>query len=275
MVFCISPAASDLQETVNTLQFADQAKRMKVAPVSARLLAARATPSMSFRTPRPSASQPSNQTIHTGTPSKAKTLSRVPQAKLNRTIGTPGKRAREELPYVTPQVGGKRPRHHLTSTAFHTSTSARTGHERVLDVSQLGISVIEPPQEETVSRGLSEADLTTMMEPMMMKMTETMGTMMTEQLGSVMAATMERQMEKMAAMMAAKVAGGEGAGGGAAGGASGRGGAGKGAADGEDGCHDGGQSCWRRRSRRRSSRRSKWRRRSRPPWSGRWRRWLP
>merc|ERR1719509_168982 len=138
MVFCISPAASDLQETVNTLQFADQAKRMKVAPVSARLLAARAAPSMSFRTPRPSASQPSNQTIHTGTPSKSKTLSRVPQAKLNRTIGTPGKRAREELPYVTPQVGGKRPRHHLTSTASHSSTSARTGHERVLDVSQLG-----------------------------------------------------------------------------------------------------------------------------------------
>jgi hypothetical protein len=49
MIFCVSPAVADLQETTFTLDFAEQAKRLKVQPVPAHLLAGRNTPNLSFR----------------------------------------------------------------------------------------------------------------------------------------------------------------------------------------------------------------------------------
>jgi hypothetical protein len=85
-------------------------------------------------------------------------------------------------------------------------TKARADN-RLLDVSQLGISVIEPRddvEEETTMAGPSstvagqktlytEADITTMMEPMMKQMTETMGTMISEQMEKIQAALVSKQ----------------------------------------------------------------------------------
>ena len=192
MIFCVSPSAQDISETLHTLKFAEQAKRIKVRPVAAHLLAKPAP--FSFRTPRTLARTPNpntNNTIHSGTPSRKTLARRPPGAPLNRTIGTPGKRAREELPFMTPLVGGKKPR---TSNLTSTAQPQKRSEQRVLDVSSLGISVIEPPDEtNNVPKTFSEADVTTMME--------SMGSIMAEKLGGMM----EKQMEKMAEMMASKV----------------------------------------------------------------------
>ena len=208
MIFCVSPSAPDISETLHTLKFAEQAKRIKVRPVAAHLLAKPAP--FSFRTPRTAAKTPNsnpntNNTIHSGTPSRKTLARRPPGAPLNRTIGTPGKRAREEMPFTTPLVGGKKPRtSNLTSTV-----QPQKRNERVLDVSSLGISVIEPP-EETINapKTFSEADMTTMMESMGTIMSEKLGSMMSnmgEKMASMMSEQAERQMEKMAEMMASKV----------------------------------------------------------------------
>ena len=207
MIFCVSPSAQDISETLHTLKFAEQAKRIKVRPVAAHLLAKPAP--FSFRTPRTLAKTPNsntNNTIHSGTPSRKTLARRPPGAPLNRTIGTPGKRAREELPFMTPLVGGKKPRaSNLTSTV----QPQKRAEQRVLDVSTLGISVIEPPEETVdVPKTFSEADVTTMMESMGSIMTERLGSMMGnmgEKLSSMMSEQVERQMEKMAEMMASKV----------------------------------------------------------------------
>jgi len=208
MIFCVSPSAQDICETLHTLKFAEQAKRIKVRPVAAHLLAKPAP--FSFRTPRTLAKTPNsntNNTIHSGTPSRKTLARRPPGVPLNRTIGTPGKRAREELPFMTPLVGGKKPRtSNLTSTV---QPQKRSEQQRVLDVSTLGISVIEPPEETVnVPKTFSEADVTTMMESMGSIMTERLGSMMGnmgEKLSSMMSEQVERQMEKMAEMMASKV----------------------------------------------------------------------
>jgi len=92
---------------------------------------------------------------------------------------------------MTPLVGGKKPR---TSNLTSTAQPQKRSEQRVLDVSSLGISVIEPPDEtNNVPKTFSEADVTTMME--------SMGSIMAEKLGGMM----EKQMEKMAEMMASKV----------------------------------------------------------------------
>ena len=210
MIFCVSPSAADIGETLHTLKFAEQAKRMKVRPVAAHLLSKRAP--LSFRTPRTLATRTpgTNNTIHSGTPSR-KTKARRPlgAAPLNNTIGTPGKRAREE--FVTPLVGGKKPRtSNLTSTVQPQKRS-----DKVLDVSGLGISVIEPPDVTDAPKTFTEADVTVMMESMGNIMTEKLGSMMATQLGSmmgnmgeklttIMTEKMERQMEMMASKVGTK-----------------------------------------------------------------------
>lgn len=85
----------------------------------------------------------------------------------------------------------------------------KRSEQRVLDVSSLGISVIDPPEETVnVPKTFSEADVTTMMESMGSIMTEKLGSMMGnmgEKLSTMMSEQVERQMEKMAEMMASKV----------------------------------------------------------------------
>jgi hypothetical protein len=49
MIFCVSPAATDLQQTTFTLEFAEQAKRLKVKPVPVDLLTPHNTPNLSYR----------------------------------------------------------------------------------------------------------------------------------------------------------------------------------------------------------------------------------
>ena len=107
---------------------------------------------------------------------------------------------------MTPLLGGKKPR---TSNLTSTVQPQKRTEQRVLDVSSLGISVIEPPEETVVvPKTFSEADMTTMMESMGSIMSEKLGSMMGnmgERLSSMMSEQVERQMEKMAEMMASKV----------------------------------------------------------------------
>lgn len=112
---------------------------------------------------------------------------------------------------MTPLVGGKKPRtSNLTSTVQPQKQS-----DKVLDVSSLGISVIEPPDVTDAPKTFTEADVTVMMESMGNIMTEKLGSMMATQLGSmmgnmgeklttIMTEKMERQMEMMASKVGKK-----------------------------------------------------------------------
>eukprot|EP00092_Neocalanus_flemingeri_P041698 GFUD01045417.1.p1 GENE.GFUD01045417.1~~GFUD01045417.1.p1 ORF type:complete len:841 (+),score=290.25 GFUD01045417.1:73-2595(+) len=168
MVACISPSLDDMQETVTTLRFCNQAKQLRTKPLPAHLLDSCRAFVVKKRTHAigiPPTPQRANNTIHTVTPSKI-AKSGYKKA-LNSTIGTPGKRARGETclnTFTTPQMASSsRP---ITST-----TSKDNIH--LPDLS--GVSVTEPPQDKTsIPTTSSTADLNSILSPLMKAVKENM-----------------------------------------------------------------------------------------------------
>ena len=98
MLACISPAQADLNETLNTLRFCNEAKHLKLKPLPASILeSCRASAAKKREVELGISATPysrANNTIHAGTP-----MSRKRTGFMNKTIGTPGKRARTEEEY--------------------------------------------------------------------------------------------------------------------------------------------------------------------------------
>ena len=144
MVACISPTGPDMQETINTLRFANKAKALVTKPVPALLLASQGTPAArkrqlaDFIPPTPGI----NNTIHTPTPSKAARKNDT-KRQLNLTIGTPGKRARGENTFTTPRSFPQR----ATSTATKTTVVDRSSPLSPTFSNLSGVSMIEHPEE--------------------------------------------------------------------------------------------------------------------------------
>ena len=170
MISCVSPSSSDISETINTLRFCNEAKKLRLKPLPAHLLEKVCSSTVKkARTPRSMFSTPGNgrinHTIHTGTPSQLK----GPGCKrtLNSTIGTPGKRARGEY-YQKSRV--------LTSTTGKINRS--NNYEEDIDIS--GVSLIEPPPEDsscipsTSSGTTLTADVSTLLSPLMRALKENM-----------------------------------------------------------------------------------------------------
>jgi len=193
LIACINPNLANKLETVNTLKFAYEAKRIKIQPVPAHLITT--APGISgFNTPA------ANKTIHTTTPSKLNTGSK---RNLNATIGTPGKRQRIEpksgkSTFATPMVGNRTKSRIVSSTSTKLVTNAPSFTPSDVDLS--GISMIEPPSDDsqeaeaTTSNGMSflpsqtisVADLASVLAPIMKNMQEELSSTMTQEMGKFM-----------------------------------------------------------------------------------------
>jgi len=174
LVSCISPSLQDMQETITTLRFSNDAKQLRTKPLPAHLLdscrasvAKKKTRTLGI----PQTPLQVNHTIHTVTPSKM--VKSGYKRTLNMTIGTPGKRARGETSFntfTTPQTSSTRP---VTST-----TSKHNLHQPdgICDLS--GVSMIEPPDNITsipiASSTTMQADLTSIFSPLMRAFKENM-----------------------------------------------------------------------------------------------------
>ena len=173
MVSCISPSLSDIQETISTLRFSNQAKQLRTKPLPAHLLDSCRASTGKKRTKAlgiPSTPQQVNHTIHTLTPSKM--IKSGFKRTLNSTIGTPGKRARGEMSmntFATPRMMTSRP---VTST----SSKYRLQEDGLCDLS--GVSMIEPPEDSnsipTTSSSIMPADISTILSPLMRAVKENM-----------------------------------------------------------------------------------------------------
>jgi len=167
MVACISPSLRDMQETVSTLRFSNQAKQLRTKPLPANLLDSCRASVAKKRTHAlgiPPTPQQGNNTIHTGTPSKM--VRSGYKRTLNMTIGTPGKRARADSSFnafTTPLTMSSKP---VTSTTSKHNLQPVDG---LCDLS--GVSMIEPPEDTTsmptTSTSVMPADLTSILSPLM------------------------------------------------------------------------------------------------------------
>jgi len=174
MVSCISPSVADMQETISTLRFSNQAKQLRTKPLPAHLLDSCRASVVKKKTQAlgiPPTPQQVNHTIHTVTPSKM--IKSGFKRTLNSTIGTPGKRARGETSmntFATPQMRSTRP---VTSTTSKFNVYNDTS---LCDLS--GVSMIEPPEDitniPTTSSSVMPADLSTILSPLMRAVKENM-----------------------------------------------------------------------------------------------------
>ena len=159
MLACISPGQADLSETLNTLRFCNEAKHLKLKPLPAVILeSCRASAAKKREVGLGISATPfsrANSTIHGGTPLSTDN-SRKRIGFMNKTIGTPGKRARMEEEYET------------SSTVRKVSSL-----QSLTDLS--GVSMIEPPAlEATVSSTTSiQHDVTGLLSPLIRTVRET------------------------------------------------------------------------------------------------------
>ena len=167
MLACISPSSGDVQETVNTLRFSNEAKHLKTKPLPASLLdSCRASAARKREAGLGIPSTPlnrGNNTIHGLTPGKTSSVQNKRPA-FNRTIGTPGKRAKMEQSYVRGrEVARGNP---LTSTVS----------KNILTESLCDISAVEPSQgaSSSVSTAPSAHDMTGLLSPLMRTIRENM-----------------------------------------------------------------------------------------------------
>lgn len=168
MLACISPAQADLNETLNTLRFCNEAKHLKLKPLPALILeSCRASAAKRREVGLGISATPygrANSTILGGTPLSTNNT-RKRTAFMNKTIGTPGKRARTEEEYDT------------TSSIMRGVTSSTVSKVSSLpsltDLS--GVSMIEPPPfEATVSSTTSlQHDVTGFLSPLIRTVRET------------------------------------------------------------------------------------------------------
>ena len=164
MLACISPGEEDVSETINTLRMSNDAKNLKIKPLPAALQeSCRASVSKNKSLRRGIPSTPlnrGNNTIHDMTPSRTTPKSGVSGVKrpaFNRTIGTPGKRARTELSFA-------RDRHQSAENPI-TSTVSKNNllHESLCDLSR-----IDPVQEAAVAASVTNAhDMSSLLSPLM------------------------------------------------------------------------------------------------------------
>ena len=175
MIACISPAKCDMNETINTLRFANKAKELVSKPVPAFLLESNRMSAAKKRkcgeliseTPKPRF----NQTIHTGTPSKMKKPNSY-KRQLNMTIGTPDK--------------GRTP-----NTLFGSNESVSRMIEDSPDSPTFsnisGISMIKPPEDSNPSgrienTTISLQDISSVISPYMHKWQESIAKTISEEM---------------------------------------------------------------------------------------------
>merc|ERR1719500_193616 len=164
MLACVSPSSGDVQETVNTLRFSNEAKNLKTNPLPASLLdSCRASAARKRAAGLGILSTPlnrGNNTIHGLTPNSGQNK----RPAFNRTIGTPGKRAKMEQSYVRGREAGCG--NHLTSTVS----------KNILAESLCDISAVEPSQgtSSNVSAAPSAHDMTGLLSPLMRTIRENM-----------------------------------------------------------------------------------------------------
>ena len=164
MLACVSPSSGDVQETLNTLRFSNEAKNLKTNPLPASLLdSCRASAARKRAAGLGILSTPlnrGNNTIHGLTPNSGQNK----RPAFNRTIGTPGKRAKMEQSYVRGREAGRV--NHLTSTVS----------KNILAESLCDISAVEPSQgtSSNVSAAPSAHDMTGLLSPLMRTIRENM-----------------------------------------------------------------------------------------------------
>jgi len=190
MIACVSPTGTDMNETINTLRFANRAKELITKPVPVFLMesvgmsAARKRKYADQIAPTPGG-QRWNNTISTPTPSKV-TKKVSSQRQLNLTIGTPGKRARGEACFMTPTTFKK--------TATMTSTVLKQPEDHGSPDSPTfsnisGVSMIQPPDDtidleshanafpqatsQLESKTFNMLDMSSVFSPYMKKINET------------------------------------------------------------------------------------------------------
>jgi len=167
MLACVSPSSGDVQETVNTLRFSNEAKQLKTKPLPASLLdSCRASAARKREAGLGIPSTPlnrGNNTIHGHTPGNTSSVQNKRPA-FNRTIGTPGKRAKLEQSYVRGREEARG--NPLTSTVS----------KNILTESLCDISAVEPSQGATssVSTAPSAHDMTGLLSPLMRTIRENM-----------------------------------------------------------------------------------------------------
>ena len=167
MLACISPAQADLNETLNTLRFCNEAKHLKLKPLPALILeSCRASAAKKREVGLGISATPysrANSTIHGVTPRSPNTA-RKRTAFMNKTIGTPGKRARTEEEYDTSTI--------MKGVTSSTVTKV-SSLQSLTDLSC--VSMIEPPPlEATVSSTTSiQHDVTGLLSPLIRTVRET------------------------------------------------------------------------------------------------------
>ena len=165
MLACVSPSGTDVQETLNTLRFSNEAKNLKTKPLPASLLdSCKASAARKREAGLGIPSTPlnrGNSTIHGLTSGKANSVPGK-RAVFNRTIGTPGKRAKLEQSYVR----GREP---LTSTV-----SKNILTESLCDISAVESSQDPIPSTSSISAAPGSHDMTGLFSPLMRTIRENM-----------------------------------------------------------------------------------------------------
>jgi len=168
MIACVSMDETNTNETVNTLRFANKAKELQTRPVAAHLLASCSSANRKRKlagtipkTPAHWKATGCNNTIGTATPSKVAKV-QGSHRKLNLTIGTPGRGEKSKgamfaTPHnkslVTPRNTSLKPNQLRNAV---TSTVAKTRQEDIYEGDISGVSMIEPPEDETTDPKESE-----------------------------------------------------------------------------------------------------------------------
>ena len=160
MIACISPTGSDMEETVNTLRFANKAKELFTKPVPSFLLESAgmsAVKKRKFAEMIPPTPGTWNHTIHTPTPSKVAKKNNT-KRQLNVTIGTPGRRAVGESAFVTPHSGFSASS--MTSTVVRRPLPEACSPESPTFSNLSGVSMIQPPEDTRPETGMQDRDYT-------------------------------------------------------------------------------------------------------------------
>ena len=167
MLACISPGLVDLNESLSTLRFCNEAKHLKLRPLPANILeSCRASAARKRELGLGISATPysrANNTIQGVTP-RSPTSSRKRTAFMNKTIGTPGKRARTEEDFDTSS---------LMKGVISSTVSKVSSLQSLTDLSS--VSMIEPPPlEATVSSTASiQHDVTGLLSPLIRTVRET------------------------------------------------------------------------------------------------------
>ena len=174
MLACISPSEKDVNETVSTLRFSNEAKQLKTKPLPAKLLdSCRASVARKKAAGLGIPSTPlnrANNTFHGLTPGTSGSGAGSKRPAFNRTIGTPGKRSRMEQSYV----------HDMNAMKENPMTSTVSKNILVDSLCDLSsVSMIEPPTEapstSTITNTISNAhDMTGLLSPLMRTIRENM-----------------------------------------------------------------------------------------------------